>query len=83
MTELRDGITSLYEIHVMLSRNHISTHVFFKIMIINSFANSSSGWSRESLEDWGIFGKLAFFGLMMTSIEWWAFEVGMFLAGND
>ena len=58
-------------------------HIFSQTVITNLITNSLSGWSRESLEDWGVFGKLAIFGVMMSSIEWWALEVGMFLAGND
>ena len=36
----------------------------------------------ECLEDWGTFGRIAFFGLIMISIEWWAFEASIFVAGE-
>ncbi|NXE43553.1 S47A2 protein, partial [Ptilorrhoa leucosticta] len=39
------------------------------------------GWSRECLVDWGSFIWLAVPGMVMMCIEWWAFEIGSFLAG--
>ena len=40
------------------------------------------GWTSECLQDWGMFFKLAIFGMLMICIEWWAFEVGVFLTGT-
>ncbi|NWV40644.1 S47A2 protein, partial [Grantiella picta] len=39
------------------------------------------GWSRECLMDWGSFVWLAVPGMVMMCMEWWAFEIGTFLAG--
>ncbi|XP_037106029.1 multidrug and toxin extrusion protein 1-like [Syngnathus acus] len=39
------------------------------------------GWSRECLEEWGPFVKLAMPSMLMFCLEWWAFEVGGCLAG--
>ncbi|KAM9801678.1 multidrug and toxin extrusion protein 1-like [Neosynchiropus ocellatus] len=39
------------------------------------------GWSRECLEDWGQFMRLAIPSLLMVCVEWWAYEIGNFLAG--
>ncbi|XP_077426911.1 multidrug and toxin extrusion protein 1-like [Vanacampus margaritifer] len=39
------------------------------------------GWSRECLQDWGPFIKLAMPSMLMFCLEWWAFEVGGCLAG--
>ena len=41
-----------------------------------------SGWDIECLQEWGAFFNLSVFGLLMIIIEWWSFEVGIFLAGN-
>ncbi|XP_061130864.1 multidrug and toxin extrusion protein 1-like [Syngnathus typhle] len=40
------------------------------------------GWSRECLEDWGPFVKLAMPSMLMFCLEWWAFELGGCLAGT-
>ncbi|KAM6110693.1 multidrug and toxin extrusion protein 2-like [Pterocles gutturalis] len=39
------------------------------------------GWSRDCLQDWGPFIRLAVPGMLMMCIEWWTFEIGSFLAG--
>ncbi|KAM4664039.1 multidrug and toxin extrusion protein 1-like [Discoglossus pictus] len=39
------------------------------------------GWSRACLEEWGPFIHLAVPSMLMLCIEWWAFEIGIFLAG--
>lgn len=41
-----------------------------------------TGWTTESLLDWGQFLKLAVSGLLMTCIDWWSFETSSFLAGT-
>ena len=35
------------------------------------------------LQGWGQFAKLALFGLLMTWIEFWAMELGIFLTGGN
>ncbi|XP_075760766.1 multidrug and toxin extrusion protein 1 isoform X2 [Pelodiscus sinensis] len=39
------------------------------------------GWTRECLQEWGSFVRLAVPGMFMMCIEWWTFEIGSFLAG--
>ncbi|NXE87238.1 S47A2 protein, partial [Menura novaehollandiae] len=39
------------------------------------------GWSRDCLVDWGSFIWLAVPSMVMMCVEWWAFEIGSFLAG--
>uniref|UniRef100_A0A8C8VMN2 Multidrug and toxin extrusion protein n=1 Tax=Pelusios castaneus TaxID=367368 RepID=A0A8C8VMN2_9SAUR len=39
------------------------------------------GWSRECLQEWGSFIRLALPSMFMMCIEWWTFEIGSFLAG--
>ncbi|GAB5580576.1 multidrug and toxin extrusion protein 1 [Prionailurus iriomotensis] len=39
------------------------------------------GWSLECLHDWAGFFDLAFPGMLMLCIEWWAYEIGSLLSG--
>ncbi|XP_067421911.1 multidrug and toxin extrusion protein 1 isoform X2 [Emydura macquarii macquarii] len=39
------------------------------------------GWTRECLQEWGSFIRLALPSMFMVCIEWWTFEIGSFLAG--
>ncbi|XP_061683828.1 multidrug and toxin extrusion protein 1-like isoform X2 [Syngnathoides biaculeatus] len=39
------------------------------------------GWSRDCLEGWGPFIRLALPSLLMMCVEWWTFEISVFLAG--
>ncbi|XP_059829524.1 multidrug and toxin extrusion protein 1-like isoform X1 [Hypanus sabinus] len=40
-----------------------------------------AGWSPECLQEWGSFVRLAIPSMLMLCIEWWGYEVGIFLAG--
>ena len=40
------------------------------------------GWGWDSLRGWGQFAKLGIPGLLMTSIEWWSFEIAAFVTGS-
>ncbi|KAJ6657325.1 hypothetical protein lerEdw1_002692 [Lerista edwardsae] len=39
------------------------------------------GWSRDCLQEWGSFIRLALPSMLMICIEWWTFEIGTFLSG--
>ncbi|XP_054650236.1 multidrug and toxin extrusion protein 1 isoform X2 [Dunckerocampus dactyliophorus] len=39
------------------------------------------GWSKDCLQDWGSFIRLAIPSMVMLCVEWWTFEIGSFLAG--
>ncbi|KAM9733983.1 multidrug and toxin extrusion protein 1 [Menidia menidia] len=39
------------------------------------------GWSKECLQDWGSYIRLAIPGMVMMCVEWWTYEIGGFLAG--
>ena len=41
-----------------------------------------TGWSRECLQDWGPFFRLAVPSMLMLCVEWWAYEIGSFLSGQ-
>ncbi|KAM9327259.1 multidrug and toxin extrusion protein 1-like [Gastrophryne carolinensis] len=39
------------------------------------------GWSTACFDDWGSFTRLAIPSMLMLCIEWWAYEIGIILAG--
>ncbi|XP_067101892.1 multidrug and toxin extrusion protein 1 [Osmerus mordax] len=39
------------------------------------------GWSKDCLQEWGAFIKLAIPSMLMLCVEWWTYEIGGFLAG--
>uniref|UniRef100_A0AAR2KLM2 Multidrug and toxin extrusion protein n=1 Tax=Pygocentrus nattereri TaxID=42514 RepID=A0AAR2KLM2_PYGNA len=39
------------------------------------------GWSRDCLQEWGAFIRLALPSMLMLCVEWWTYEIGGFLAG--
>lgn len=39
------------------------------------------GWSKECMQDWGSYIRLAIPSMVMLCVEWWTYEVGGFLAG--
>ncbi|XP_067866740.1 multidrug and toxin extrusion protein 1-like isoform X2 [Heterodontus francisci] len=39
------------------------------------------GWSTDCLQEWGFFIRLAIPSMLMMCIEWWTYEIGIFLAG--
>ncbi|XP_074658995.1 multidrug and toxin extrusion protein 1-like isoform X2 [Tubulanus polymorphus] len=58
--------------------------MLFCIIYITStgfYKRTWSGWSMDSLQDWGSFCALAVPGLFMLVLEWGAFEIGTFLTG--
>ncbi|XP_074507216.1 multidrug and toxin extrusion protein 1-like [Sebastes fasciatus] len=40
-----------------------------------------SGWSKDCLQEWGLFTKVAIPSMLMLCLEWWTFEIGGLLAG--
>ncbi|XP_055036436.2 multidrug and toxin extrusion protein 1 isoform X1 [Misgurnus anguillicaudatus] len=39
------------------------------------------GWSRDCLQEWGAFVRLALPSMLMMCVKWWTYEIGGFLAG--
>ncbi|KAG7321297.1 hypothetical protein KOW79_015712 [Hemibagrus wyckioides] len=39
------------------------------------------GWSRDCLQEWGPYFRLALPSMLMLCVEWWSYEIGGFLAG--
>ncbi|XP_038669046.1 multidrug and toxin extrusion protein 1-like, partial [Scyliorhinus canicula] len=40
-----------------------------------------AGWSTDCLQEWDQYTRLAIPSMLMICIEWWAFDIGTFLAG--
>ena len=36
----------------------------------------------DSLQDWGKFARISIPGMLMLCMEWWGFEIGVFLTGK-
>ncbi|XP_072325955.1 multidrug and toxin extrusion protein 1-like isoform X4 [Scyliorhinus torazame] len=45
------------------------------------YVETWAGWSTDCLQEWGCFIQLAVPSMLMLCIEWWTFEIGIFLAG--
>ncbi|XP_072446058.1 multidrug and toxin extrusion protein 1-like isoform X1 [Chiloscyllium punctatum] len=43
--------------------------------------NTWAAWSTDCMQEWGLFVRLAIPSMLMLCIEWWSYEVGVFLAG--
>ncbi|KAJ8386226.1 hypothetical protein AAFF_G00175460 [Aldrovandia affinis] len=39
------------------------------------------GWSKDCLQEWGSFIRLAISSMLMECLEWWSNQIGSFLAG--
>jgi len=51
------------------------------IIVFQKYTETWDGWSWDCLQDWGQFCRLAIPGMLMVSMEWWGFEIGVFLTG--
>lgn len=51
------------------------------IKISKLYEETWLGFSKECFKDWSVFLKLAISGMIMLCIEWWSFEIGIFLSG--
>ncbi|XP_078404303.1 multidrug and toxin extrusion protein 1-like isoform X2 [Cetorhinus maximus] len=45
------------------------------------YVGTWTGWSTDCLQEWGRFIQLAIPSMLMMCIEWWTYEIGIFLAG--
>ncbi|XP_067865996.1 multidrug and toxin extrusion protein 1-like [Heterodontus francisci] len=45
------------------------------------YVDTWAGWSTDCLQEWGHFIQLAIPSMLMLCIEWWMFEIGIFLVG--
>ncbi|CAN0365766.1 unnamed protein product [Lampetra planeri] len=58
-----------------------TTLLFIYIRVKGLHRNTWAGWSWDCLQNWGVFMRLALPSLVMVCMEWWAYEVGIFLTG--
>jgi hypothetical protein len=67
----------------------VALYLFFPIRLMNGvfflfffpFYVQFAGFSRECLTEWNIFLNLAVPGMAMLSLEWWCFEIFVFICG--
>ncbi|XP_075709043.1 multidrug and toxin extrusion protein 2-like [Rhinoderma darwinii] len=64
-----------------ISQFALSLVLFLYILWKKLHLSTWGGWSRDCLEEWGSFMRLAIPSMLMVCIEWWSFEIGGFLAG--
>ncbi|KAG8451761.1 hypothetical protein GDO86_003816, partial [Hymenochirus boettgeri] len=55
--------------------------LFLYIRLKKIYKETWTGWSRDCLQEWGSFIRLAIPSMLMVCIEWWSFEIGGFLSG--
>ncbi|MEE6504690.1 hypothetical protein FKM82_005293 [Ascaphus truei] len=56
--------------------------LFLYIVWKRLYVETWGGWSSACFQEWGAFIRLAIPSMLMLCIEWWAFEIGIFLAGT-
>ncbi|XP_053311933.1 multidrug and toxin extrusion protein 2-like [Spea bombifrons] len=59
----------------------MSSLLFIYIYVRKLHVDTWGGWSRDCLQEWGSFIRLAIPSMLMVCIELWSFELGGFLAG--
>ncbi|KAJ7308817.1 hypothetical protein JRQ81_008085 [Phrynocephalus forsythii] len=64
-----------------LSQNLQALLLFLYVWWKKIHTETWGGWTRDCLQDWGSFMRLAVPSMLMMCIEWWTFEIGSFLAG--
>ncbi|CAL8333299.1 unnamed protein product [Lota lota] len=65
----------------VIAQYTLAVSLFIYINCRGLHKSTWGGWSRECLQEWGPFIKLAIPSMLMLCLEWWVFELGGFLAG--
>ena len=55
--------------------------LLFIIYVRKLHLKTWAGWSKECLKDWFQIVRYGFPGYVMTAVEWWTFEIGIFVTG--
>ncbi|XP_077338384.1 multidrug and toxin extrusion protein 2-like [Lithobates pipiens] len=55
--------------------------LFLYIVAKKVYVKTWGGWSKDCLQEWDIYLRLAIASMLMFCVEWWSFEIGSFLAG--
>ena len=53
------------------------------VLITGFHKETWRGLDRRCLLEWGPFMRLAMYSMLMTCMEWWAFEITVLIAGKD
>uniref|UniRef100_A0A673FM87 Multidrug and toxin extrusion protein n=1 Tax=Sinocyclocheilus rhinocerous TaxID=307959 RepID=A0A673FM87_9TELE len=64
-----------------ISQYSLAVFLFFYIRWKGLHKNTWDGWSCDCLQEWGPFNSLALPSMLMLCVQWWAYEIGGFLAG--
>lgn len=64
-----------------ISQYSLAVFLYVYIRWKNLHKATWDGWSRDCLQEWGAFIRLAFPSMLMLCVEWWTYEIGGFLAG--
>uniref|UniRef100_A0A671WRP8 Multidrug and toxin extrusion protein n=1 Tax=Sparus aurata TaxID=8175 RepID=A0A671WRP8_SPAAU len=64
-----------------ISQYSLAAFLFMYICCRGLHKATWDGWSRECLQEWGPFLKLAIPSMLMHCLEWWLYEIAAFLAG--
>ncbi|XP_060076381.1 multidrug and toxin extrusion protein 1-like [Ylistrum balloti] len=51
------------------------------ILIAGIYKDTWAGWTKECLFEWGTYLTLAIAGMLMLCLEWWSYEILVFLSG--
>ncbi|KAM9348252.1 multidrug and toxin extrusion protein 1-like [Symphorus nematophorus] len=64
-----------------ISQYSLAVFLFMYICFRGLHKATWDGWSRDCLQEWGPFLKLAIPSMLMHCLEWWLYEIAGFLAG--
>ncbi|KAL6098639.1 slc47a2 [Pungitius sinensis] len=64
-----------------ISQYSLAVVLFVHICSRGLYKATWDGWSRDCLQEWGPFLRLAIPSMMMLCLEWWLYEIAGFLAG--
>ncbi|KAJ3589455.1 hypothetical protein NHX12_010300 [Muraenolepis orangiensis] len=64
-----------------ISQFSLAAFLFMYISCRGLHRATWTGWSRDCLQEWGPFTRLAISSMLMHCFPWWAYETGGFLAG--
>ncbi|XP_047462101.1 multidrug and toxin extrusion protein 1-like [Mugil cephalus] len=64
-----------------ISQYSLAVFLFVYICFRGLHKATWDGWSRDCLQEWGPFLRLAIPSMLMHCLEWWLYEIAGFLAG--
>ncbi|XP_018419611.1 PREDICTED: multidrug and toxin extrusion protein 2-like [Nanorana parkeri] len=64
-----------------ISQWTMSLLLFMYTVVKKVHVETWGGWSKDCLQEWDIFLRLAIPSMLMVCIEWWSLEIGSFFTG--